>query len=55
LSEVPLVPQLRAGISRDGAIIKATLGGEETLADNLTWEKIQGLLSNIVTTDVHSR
>ena len=25
------------------AIIKATLGGEETLADNLTWEEIQGL------------
>jgi len=25
------------------AIIKATLGGEETLADNLTWEAIQGL------------
>lgn len=24
-------------------IIKATLGGEETLADNLTWEEIQGL------------
>ncbi len=25
------------------AIIKATLGGEDTLADNLTWEEIQGL------------
>ena len=25
------------------AIIKATLGGEESLADNLTWEEIQGL------------
>jgi len=25
------------------AIIKATLDGEETLADNLTWEEIQGL------------
>ena len=25
------------------AIIKATLGGEETLVDNLTWEEIQGL------------
>ncbi len=25
------------------AIIKATLGGEETLADNLTWEEIQNL------------
>lgn len=25
------------------AIIKATLGGEETLADNLTWEEIQDL------------
>ncbi|NDD38061.1 MAG: DEAD/DEAH box helicase, partial [Verrucomicrobia bacterium] len=25
------------------AFIKATLGGEETLADNLTWEEIQGL------------
>jgi superfamily II DNA or RNA helicase len=25
------------------AIIKATLGGEETLTDNLTWEEIQGL------------
>ena len=25
------------------AIIKATLGGEETLADTLTWEEIQGL------------
>jgi superfamily II DNA or RNA helicase len=25
------------------AIIKATLGGEETLADNLTWEEIQAL------------
>ena len=25
------------------AIIKATLGGEGTLADNLTWEEIQGL------------
>jgi len=28
---------------RKRAIIKATLGGEETLADNLTWEEIQGL------------
>ena len=25
------------------AIIKAMLGGEETLADNLTWEEIQSL------------
>ena len=25
------------------AIIKATLGGEDSLADNLTWEEIQGL------------
>jgi len=25
------------------AIIKATLGGEESLTDNLTWEEIQGL------------
>ena len=28
---------------RKRAIIKATLGGEESLADNLTWEEIQGL------------
>ena len=25
------------------AVIKATLGGEESLTDNLTWEEIQGL------------
>jgi SNF2 family DNA or RNA helicase len=28
---------------RKRAIIKATLGGEESLTDNLTWEEIQGL------------
>src|SRR5690242_15194945 len=28
---------------RKRAIIQATLGGEETLADNLTWEEIQSL------------
>ena len=25
------------------ALIKATLGGEESLAESLTWEEIQGL------------
>jgi len=24
-------------------VIKATLGGEESLVENLTWEEIQGL------------
>jgi SNF2 family DNA or RNA helicase len=25
------------------AIIKATIGGEDSLADDMTWEEIQGL------------
>ena len=28
---------------RKRAVIKATLGGEESLVENLTWEEIQGL------------
>jgi len=35
--------KIRALQQRKRAVIKATLGGEESLVENLTWEEIQGL------------